>query len=363
MLYPDYSKQPQILAVANQKGGVGKTTVALNLAYVEVKKYAKKVLLLDMDSQASSSLALNVDLYDEDKQPTTIDKLLEPMIATGNVPSWETIKEAILTPTYATKERIMKDGKPTMQWREVSKPFGFDLIPSSLGLSLSNFQIQMKGGKVGVIFMNYLSQIIDVIVKNADYDVIIIDTPPALDALSMNAIYAARTGVIITSNMDLMSFRGVQPCRESIETARAHAKKAGIMHRGIIGILLSQYSDRRSNDRTLKVHSNSFEPSPTFKTQIPDSADARKATSMGLLFCQLNRKAEKAFVEFISELDLAVNNPKAFITQWEDRREEDNPDLPEDERYTYEDLLEMEAEEDGITFEQVIAIAQKGAEI
>ena len=116
----------KVLCVGNQKGGVSKTTTSLNLCYSLAKTYNKKVLLIDMDSQGSASLNLQIDVASEDVH--TIDELLEPIVLRqqGSIP-WEALKECIYTPTFTDRVR---DENDRMKWKQVNTPFGFDLTPS-----------------------------------------------------------------------------------------------------------------------------------------------------------------------------------------------------------------------------------------
>ena len=291
-----------VIAVANQKGGVGKTTTSINLAGVMGTYLNKKVLLIDMDSQGSAGLNLGIDIASDDVH--TIDELLEPMVK-GQIrsQSWETIKQCIYTPTFEDRER---DSDNQMQWKIVNKPFGMDIIPSSLYLSVVELTMGVAGGVTGKgINMFYLKTITDEIERNSDYDICIIDTPPSLGALSINSMAAAKDGLIITSNLDVMAIRGIDSFIESSEPV----KKANPGHRGILGISLALYSDRRVVDRSIDEWVKRFLPIPTFDSRIPESADAKKANSANLLFSQINKKGREAFINLAKEILYALENP------------------------------------------------------
>ena len=101
-----------------------------------------------------------------------------------------------------------------------------------------------------------------------------------------------------------MSFRGIKSFEESVEAA----KKLNPNHKGILGILLSLYFDKRAVDNALAKYIEEFYPIPVFKTQIPDSTDAKRANASGLLFSQVNKKAKKAFDELCKEIMDAVGD-------------------------------------------------------
>ena len=112
-------KKTRVIAFANQKGGVSKTSSALNVCYA-FTELGKNVLLIDMDSQASASLNLGIDVDEE--ETGTIDALLQPMI-TNQVKyrSWAEIQSCIQTPTFTDRQR---DPENKMQWITLDTPFG-----------------------------------------------------------------------------------------------------------------------------------------------------------------------------------------------------------------------------------------------
>lgn len=293
-----------VLAVGNQKGGVGKTSNSLNICYALANYYKKKVLLIDMDSQGSAGLNLGIDIANDDVH--TIDELLEPMVkGTIKAQPWEAIKQCIYTPTFQNRER---DPENQMKWRIVDTPFGFDVLPSSLYLSVVELTMGVVGGATGRgISMKYLKTITEEIERNADYDICIIDTPPSLGALSINSMAAAKDGIIISSNLDVMAIRGIDSFIESSEAVK-NADQTHT-HRGILGILLSLYSDRRMVDRSIDEWVKRFLPIPTFDARIPESADAKKANSANLLFSQINKKGREAYIDLCGEILYALENP------------------------------------------------------
>ena len=295
-----------VLTVGNQKGGVSKTSSCLNICYALSNFYNKKMLLIDMDSQGSAGLNLGIDIADENIH--TIEELLEPMVK-NQVKSqpWEAIRQCIYTPTFEDRER---DSENQMKWQLVNKPFGFDILPSSLYLSVVELLMGIAGGVTGQgINMFYLKTITDEIERNADYDFCIIDTPPSLGALSINSMAAAKDGIIIASNLDVMAIRGIDSFIESSETV----KRLNPNHRGILGILLALYSDRRVIDRSIDEWVKRFLPIPTFDSRIPESADAKKANSANLLFSQINKKGREAYINLANEIIYAVENPNEPI--------------------------------------------------
>lgn len=295
-----------VIAVANQKGGVGKTSGALNLAYCLANTYGQKVLLIDMDSQGSASLNLGIDVADPDTY--TIDSLLEPVVLREKKGfEWEEIEKYIYTPTF---EDRVRDPENKMQWTKVNTPFGFDCIPSSLALSVVELEMGLVGGMTNrSIYAYYLSDMLKVLEEHRKYDYIICDTPPSLGALSVNSIAAATSGIVVVSSLDVMSTRGISSFIESVETI----KRLDDTHRGIIGILLCLYSERRVVDRSIDEWVKSFLPIPTFDTKIPESADVKKANASMMLFSQINKKGKAAFDSLAKEIMYAIDHPEELV--------------------------------------------------
>ena len=302
------------ICLGNQKGGCAKTSDCLNIAYCFANTMNYKVLLIDLDSQGSASLNTGINITDDDTN--TIDQLLGAYVR-REIESfdWEDVKNFIYTPTFMTRKRVTG----TSKWETVQQPFGFDVVPSALPLSLVELQMALAANKTqnGKIYLYYLYDLVECIKQNADYDYIIIDTPPALGSLSMCAMMAS-DAIIVPSNLDIMSFRGIQSFKESADYIQEMARQRGIEHRGILGILLSLYSERRSVDKALEEYVHEFYPTPTFQHQIRESSDAKRANAEGLLFAQINKKAKEDFDAVCEEIEFALNDKEG----WEKKSEE-----------------------------------------
>ena len=305
------------LCLANQKGGVAKSTNSLNICYALSQK-GNRVLLIDFDSQGSSSLNLGIDVSDDNTN--TIEMLLDEYLDKPTKITYEAVKDYIYTPTYVANERV--SGK----WTKVNKEFGFDVIPSSLGLASVEMKMGLVGGKSvgGKVFPFYLYLICQTLEDKYDY--IIIDTAPSLSTLSVNAMCCATSGIIIPSNLDIMSFRGIGSFIDTAKECVELSEKAGVKHRGILGVLLSLYSERRTVDNYLARYIIDFYPVPVFKTKIIDSSDAKKANASMLLFSQINKKAKACYDKLADELEEAINKPNEWQLsakqQYEDTKEE-----------------------------------------
>ena len=296
----------KILAIANQKGGVSKTTTSLNLAYCLSNSLGKRVLLIDADQQGSAGQNVGIDVADPELY--LLDDLLEPYVQKRvSEFNYEDIKKCIYHPTFESRKR---DPLDKLKWVTYQEPFGFDIIPSRLYLSIVEMYMSFVSGveKRGVS-MNYLSDMLKVIEEHVDYDYVIIDCPPSLGTMSINALAAARDGVIAVSNLDVMSLRGMEAFIETVNTITANREN----HRGILGILLTLYSERRRVDQSVQEWVQKFLPIPTFDTKIPDSTKVKQANSMMLLYSQIDKKGREAFEALAKEIDFAVNHPDVLI--------------------------------------------------
>jgi len=194
-----------IISIANLKGGVGKTTTALNLAYCLSLK-GKKVLLVDTDPQASLTIYCGFDLRKISK--CSLDK-------------------AIMS--YRRKEHFK-----TRKFIINTKFENVDIIPSTLDLSNSDFEISSLINRESV-----LKNIINKVKK--EYDYIIFDCPPYKSILTINSLTASDK-VIIPVSSDYLSIWGAKNIIEIIDEIRAWSTK----NLEIMGILATFYDARTS---------------------------------------------------------------------------------------------------------------------
>lgn len=320
----------KIIANANAKGGVGKTTNTLGLCYALSHDLGFDVLLVDGDPQASATSDLGVE--DTLVEKLTLDELVTPLITinlskfrTAGYQSpieywegekakyytWENVKRYIVHPTYLGLERDEENG---MKWKEVRLPYGgshkFDLLPCSINFSLCDTLMGIASSNFqGKVYDGYVYDALSPILKANEYDFIVIDLPPQLSSISINLLTAAVDGIILDSNLDLQSIKGF----DTITTVADQITAKYSAHRGILGILFSMYSSARKVDKKIEEIAKEYVPIPVFDTKIPESTDAKKAILQGRLYNQLNKKAQKAFEDFAKEIVYAMRYPDAPI--------------------------------------------------
>lgn len=213
-----------IIVIANQKGGVGKTTTAINLAAACANK-GRKVLLMDLDPQANSSLAF-VDAAEVEKSAFELFTELDQPFSSF---------------VYKTAIRNL------------------DIVPAKINLA------KLEAKLVGDFDAIYrLRDRIDKI--RSGYDLILIDTPPTLGLITVNALVAA-TDVLIPIQSSYFALEGTDDLLETIERVRSRPNP----ELDIIGVLITLFDRRTTLSKDVEAHIRGVFGDKTFKTIITRS--------------------------------------------------------------------------------------------
>lgn len=200
----------KVIAVTNQKGGVGKTTTTVNLG-VGLAQQGKRVLLVDTDPQ--SSLTVSLGVKDPDELDTTIADLLQVVVDNG-----------IFSPR---DQGIMKNIE------------GVDLVPSNIGLS--SFEVSLVNTMTReFVLRSYLG------VVKRDYNYVLIDCMPSLGMLTINAL-AAADSVLIPCQANYLSTKGLKLLMGSVAKVRRQINP----ELRIDGILLTMVDNRTNNAKSI----------------------------------------------------------------------------------------------------------------
>lgn len=237
----------RIIGIVNQKGGVGKTTTAINLASF-LAMYGKYVLLVDVDPQANATAGIGVAV--EDDHPNIY-------------------------------HCIVNDQNPATMLKKTSI-FGFDVLPASQSLA---------GATVELVSMEQrehrLKNVLDQVRMNYDY--ILIDCPPSLGLLTINALTAAEE-LIIPVQCEYYALEGLGQLLKTV-----HLVKQGLNpDLQVMGVLLTMYDKRNQLNRHVlnEVYKNF--PGRVFDSVISRTIDLAEAPSYGKAVLQFNPSSKAA---------------------------------------------------------------------
>lgn len=226
--------QPRILAVANQKGGVGKTTTAINLS-TALSAVGKKVLLVDLDPQGNASTGLGVRR--------------------------SSIKQSVYDVLFG--EASLND--IAMQTR----------VP---GLSVAPSSIHLSGAEIELVTAERREHRLVGAMRTAlPYDYIIIDCPPSLNLLTLNALIAAHS-VVVPLQCEFYALEGLSHLTKTIERVRKHYNPELDIH----GVLLTMFDTRNNLSSMVANDVREFFGDKVYKTVIPRNVRVSEAPSHGL---------------------------------------------------------------------------------
>jgi chromosome partitioning protein len=256
-------RKGHIYAFANQKGGVGKTTTTVNLA-AYLAAGGKRVLLVDADSQANATSSLGIDKQRED--PALYDVLL------GGAD---------------LEEAITSIDRP---------PFGgrLDLLPSSV--ELAGAEVELAGEEQGEREYR-LRAILQPL--TARYDYILVDCPPSLGLLTLNALTAA-DAVIIPLQCEYLALEGLLQLTDTISLVLKG------LNRGlrILGIAMTMYDSRTNLSAQVLQEVKAHFPREVFNTLVPRSVRLSEAPSYGLSILEYdpNSRGGLAYASLAAEV-------------------------------------------------------------
>ena len=229
----------EIITIANRKGGVGKTTTTLNLAY-SLKELGKKVLVIDLDPQANLTRCFGLENADNIK---TIGHLLMA----------ELEEERYLLEEYITAYDDI------------------DIIPSSIYLSVAEAQMRVETGSERI-----LSDIIESLQEQYDY--ILIDTSPSLNILTINALCTADS-VLIVADTQIFAVVGISELLKTIQKIKKRVNPK-LEVKGIL-LTMCEYRTNLSKLLTEQVEEMYHGKLAVFQTKIPKTVKVGEAIYSG----------------------------------------------------------------------------------
>ncbi len=258
----------KIISIANQKGGVGKTTTAINLSTVLAKK-GKKVLMIDADPQGNGTSGVGVD---KDQQFSVYDVLIEDI-----------------------------EIENTLQKTQVRN---LDLCPSNINLA---------GAEVQLVSMeNREYKLKEKVDKIKDkYDFIIIDCPPSLGLITLNA-FTASDSVLIPVQCEYYALEGLGQLLNTIELVKKRMNKS----LRVEGALLTMYDARTNLSNQVVKEVKNYFGDRVYKNVIPRNVKLSEAPSYGLpiTLYDARSKGAKSYDKFVKEF-LKANEEEQKIAR------------------------------------------------
>jgi chromosome partitioning protein len=233
-----------VIAVANQKGGVGKTTTTANLGAALALR-GQRVLLVDLDPQGNLTSAFGLE---KDVQQTVAESLLDRRVPLPVV--------------------TVQNGANGHQAGFLQGAHALAVVPAAVGLASAEAQLMNKLGRE----LRLRDQLLSI---EGSYDYVLIDTPPALGVLTINALVAA-SRVIIPTEARFFSLQGLQMLEESIEEILYLNPKLEVL-----GILLSKMDRRLKEERQVAEYLRQRWGPRVFTTEVGTNSKILEAGSSG----------------------------------------------------------------------------------
>lgn len=257
MNLPEPEQGPRIIAVANQKGGVGKTTTTINLA-TALAAVKKKVLVVDLDPQGNASTGLGVD-----RKSRRLDTYR--MIIGGT----------------SLAEAVQKSTVP-----------GLDIVPAGMDLS---------GAELELVDMDTREHRLKQAIGDGaqGYDYVLIDCPPALGLLTLNALVAAQA-VLVPLQCEFFALEGLSHLTKTIE----RVQKVFNPELVIQGIVLTMYDKRNNLSDQVASDVRAYFGDKVYKTVIPRNVRVSEAPSYGkpVLMYDMKCAGSQAYLHLAGEV-------------------------------------------------------------
>ena len=254
---------PRILALANQKGGVGKTTTAINLG-TALAAIGERVLIVDLDPQGNASTGLGIDRKRRN--------LSTYHVLTGEADLAQVVQETAVPNLFVA-------------------PSTMDL----LGVELEIAQARDRALKL----RQAISAHTDKAAAGASFSYVLIDCPPSLNLLTINAL-ASADAVVVPLQCEFFALEGLSQLLKTVEQVRANLNKKLAIH----GIVLTMFDPRNNLANQVVADVREFMGAKVYDTVIPRNVRVSEAPSHGkpVLLYDLRCAGSQAYVKLASEV-------------------------------------------------------------
>ncbi|MCP3462099.1 ParA family protein [Bradyrhizobium sp. CCGUVB23] len=254
---------PRILALANQKGGVGKTTTAINLG-TALAAIGERVLIVDLDPQGNASTGLGIDR--RNRSCSTYD---------------------VLVGEAALREAVVATAVPRLA-----------IAPSTMDLSGLELELGTTPGRAFRL-RDAISSLNNNVSPDADYTYVLIDCPPSLNLLTVNAM-AASDAILVPLQCEFFALEGLSQLLQTVEQVRSTLNPNLSIH----GIVLTMFDSRNNLSNQVVADVRQFMGEKVYKTMIPRNVRISEAPSYGkpVLVYDLKCVGSEAYLRLATEV-------------------------------------------------------------
>ena len=255
-------RPPRILAIANQKGGVGKTTTAINLG-TALAAIGENVLIVDLDPQGNASTGLGIDR--KSRRRSTYD---------------------VLTRQVSMREAILETAVPRLH-----------IVPSTM--DLSGLELEIAQERDRAYRLRDALSALNATDGGVHYTYVLIDCPPSLNLVTVNAMAAANS-ILVPLQCEFFALEGLSQLLKTVEQVRASLNPGLTIH----GIVLTMYDARNNLSGQVVADVRNFMGEKVYQTMIPRNVRVSEAPSYGkpVLLYDLKCVGSQAYLRLASEI-------------------------------------------------------------
>lgn len=256
--------RPRVLALANQKGGVGKTTTAINLG-TALAAIGEKVLVLDLDPQGNASTGLGIDR--KLRRVSTYD---------------------VLTGEAELRKAVVETAVPRLY-----------VAPSTLDLLGVELEIANERNRAHRLRLAIEGLAVSDALRDDPFTYILIDCPPSLNLLTINAL-AAADAVVVPLQCEFFALEGLSQLLKTVDQVRLNLNSRLSIH----GIVLTMFDPRNNLSGQVVADVRQFMGSKVYDTMIPRNVRVSEAPSYGkpVLLYDLKCTGSQAYLKLASEV-------------------------------------------------------------